>query len=213
VDTDLGPRDQRARRQLCALACQDSNGVAYYWSVIDDRAQNAVCFRGFSATFSGAVPAREVMDFTVQGPLIACLSDLQDVTQLQLIHVGGSVGPVGSTDPGSTQVPFDAKILVAPAPQAARDSHNPRGVILRVANEAERTTIATVADLYRHEDWVFAILVAAIAAVAVNSGPALIDVLMYAASIGNVKATITTPIGTVAVNKPFTAVPGVAEVL
>jgi hypothetical protein len=205
VDADFGSNEERTARQLCALSCQGANGVAYYWSVIDNRLQNAVGFRGFSATFQGTAPAREVMDFTLAGPLITCLADLQDVTQLQLIEMGGSAGAGGST-----QVPFAVKILVAPAPQAAADSVDPRAAILWIRSETERTTVATVADLRRHEDWVFAIMVAAIAAIAVNAGPALIEALMFGSSLGNVKATITTPIGTVTVNKPFTAVPGIA---
>jgi len=205
VNVDLDANEERARRELCALSCQGPAGVAYYWSLIDNRFENAVGFRGFSAAFLGATTAREVMDFTVQGPLISCLADLQDVTQLQAVEMSGSMGASAST-----QVPFDVKILVAPAPHTAAGSRNPRGAILWIRNESERTTVATVADLHHHEDWVFAIMTAAIAAVAVNSGPALIDVLMYGASVGNVKATITTPIGAVTVNKPFTAVPGLA---
>jgi hypothetical protein len=204
VNVDLDANEERVR-ELCALSCQGPAGVAYYWSLIDNRFENAVGFRGFSAAFIGATTAREVMDFTVQGPLISCLADLQDVTQLQAVEMSGSMGASGST-----QVPFDVKIHVAPAPQTAAGSRNPRGVILRIRNETESTTVATVADLHRHEDWVFATMVAAIAAVAVNSGPALIDVLMYDSSFGNVNATITTPIGTVTVNKPFTGVAGLA---
>lgn len=205
MDVDFGAKDERAWRELCALSCQGPAGVAYYWSLIHNRFENAVGFRGFSAAFVGATTAREVMDFTVQGPLISCLADLQDVTQLQAIEMSGSM-----MASAPTEVPFDVKIHVAPDPHTAAGSHNPRGVILRIRNETESTTTATVADLHRHEDWVFVILVAAIAAIAVNSGPALIDVLMYDSSSGDVNVTITTPIGTVTVNKPFTGVAGLA---
>jgi hypothetical protein len=188
------------------VSCQ-GNGVAYYWSLIDRRARDAISFRGFSAAFPAAGVAREVMDFTLQGPLIACLSDLQDITQLQAIEMGGSAGIPGGAP---NQVPFDVKILVAPAPQLAPHGRSRHGAVLLVRNETEGTTVATVADLHRGEDWVFAMLTAAIAAVAVNGGPPLIDMLMYNSSMGNMKMTITTPIGTVVVNKPFMSAPGLA---
>jgi hypothetical protein len=206
MDGNLRPDEAHPGDQLCILSCQ-RDGVAYYWSVIDGRSRNAVGFRGFSAKFQAAAVAREVMDFTVQGPLIVCLADLQDITQVQAIDMGGSfAAPSGPP----SEVPFAVKILVAPAPQAAPHSRNPHGVILSVKNETEGTTVATVADLHRDEDWVFAILVAAIAAIAVNSGPAAIEKLMFDDSIGDINATITTPIGTVTVNKPFIAAPGLA---
>lgn len=82
MDVDHGPEHEHAAgRELCALSCQGGYGVAYYWSLIDHRSQNAVAFRGFSAAFPGAAVAREVMDFTLAGPLISCLADLQDVTR------------------------------------------------------------------------------------------------------------------------------------
>ena len=83
-----------------------------------------------------------------------------------------------------------------------------RAAVLLIKNETEATTFATVAGIHRDEHWVFAILVAAIAAIAVNSGQALILRLMFDNSDGDINATISTPIGTVTVNKPFTAAPG-----
>ena len=71
MNVDLDANEERARRELCALSCQGPAGVAYYWSLIDNRFENAVGFRGFSAAFLGATTAREVMDFAVQGPLIS----------------------------------------------------------------------------------------------------------------------------------------------
>jgi hypothetical protein len=198
MDVDLGPDGAHPDHQLCVVSCQ-GNGVAYYWSLIDRRARDAVSFRGFSATFPAAGVAREVLDFTVQGPLISCLSDLQDVTQLQAIRIGGSAGAV----------PFDVKILVAPAPQFASGGRNPQGAVLFVKNETEGTTVATVANLHRGDDWLFAILMAAMPVAAVNGGGALIDALIFGgAGNGDLVVTITTPIGTVHVNKPYTIAPG-----
>jgi hypothetical protein len=204
LDEGRSPNCAPVGRQLCIVSCQGS-GIAYYWSVIDGRFRNAVGFRGFSVSFQGATVARELMDFTVQGPLIDCLSDLQDLSQLQEIQMGGSAGPPSG---GPPQVPFDAKIRVAPAPQVAPGGRNPHGAVLLVTNEREGATVATVADFHRDEDWVFALLAAAIAAVAVNGGAPLIEALMFGNSLGNLKTTITTPIGTVVVNKPFTASAG-----
>jgi hypothetical protein len=203
MDLDPGPDGARPRDQLCVVSCQ-GNGVAYYWSVIDARARNAIGFRGFSAAFPATGVAREVLDFTIQGPLIPSLSDLEDVTQLQAIEIGG-----GAAASSGQQLAWDAKILVAPAPQLAPHGRNPHGAVLSVKNETEGTTIATIADFHRGDDWVFALLVAAIPVVAVNGGQVLIDaVIRGSMSSGNLVATITTPIGKVTVNKPFTAVPG-----
>ena len=198
MDADLGSERARPGDQLCVVSCQ-GDGVGYYWSVIDRRARDAVSFRGFSATFPAAGVAREVLNFTVQGPLITYLFDLQDVAQLQAIRMGGSAGAV----------PFDVKILVAPAPQLAPHGHHPHAAVLSVKNETEGTTIATVADLHRRDDRVFAILMAAMPVAAVNGGPALIDALINgSASNGDLEVTITTPIGTVHVNKPYTIAQG-----
>jgi hypothetical protein len=202
MDLDIGPNGAHPDHQLCVVSCQ-GNGVAYYWSLIDRRARDAVSFRGFSATFPAAGVAREVLDFTVQGPLISCLSDLQDVTQLQAIAMGGSAGTPNQ------QLAFDAKIFVAPAPQLAPHGRNPHGAVLLVKNEVEGTTVATVANLHRGDDWVFAIMAAAIPAVAVNGGQALTDaVVLGGTSSATMKATITTPIGTVTVLNDFTTVAG-----
>ncbi len=200
MDADLGPNGVYASRQLCVVSCQSAD-VAYYWSVIDGRERNSVGFRGFSATFPAAGPAREVLDFTVQGPLIALLSDLQDIAQVQAIQMGGSAGTPAQ------QVPFDAQILVAPAPQLAPHGRNPHGVVLRVRNETEGTTIATVANLHRGDDWVFATIAAAIPAVAVNGGGALTDtVVRGSTSAATIRVRITTPMGTVTVVNDFTTV-------
>ena len=205
MDADPGSNGaHHPSRQLCVVSCQ-GDGVAYYWSVIDGRSRNSVGFRGFSATFPAQAVAREVLDFTVQGPLISLLSDLQDVTQLQAVEMGGSAGTPNQ------QLAFDARILVAPAPQLAPHGRNPHGAVLLVKNELEGTTVATVADLHRDEDWVFAIMVAAIPAVAVNGGPALTNaVVLGSTSAATMKVTITTPIGTVTVNNNFTTAPGLA---
>ncbi len=80
--------------------------------------------------------------------------------------------------------------------------------MLSLKNDREGATITTIAHLHRDEDWVFVVLVAAIAAIAVNSGAALIDILMFDSSNGDLTVSITTPIGTVAVNKPFSFAPG-----
>ena len=204
MDTEHSSHEARPVRQLCVLSCQ-GDGVAYYWSVLDWRSRNAVGFRGFSATFQAATVARAVLDFTVRGPLISCLADLQDISQIQAIDLGGSAGAPPNL------VPFAVNVLVAPAPQVKPGGRNPHGAVLSLKNETETTTIATIADLHRDEDWVFAILVAAIAAIAVNSGPALIDILMLDSSNGDLTVSITTPIGTVALNKPFSFVPGLPD--
>ncbi len=186
--------------QLCIVSCQ-GGGLAYYWSVLDWRSRDAIGFRGFSAKFQPSPIAREVMDFTVAGPLIGCLSDLEDVAQAQAIEMGGSVA--------APPVPFDAKLLVAPAPQVSPLGRGPHGAILSIAKETEGATVATVADIRFEGDWIFAILVAAIPAVAVNGGPALANAVMFSTNLnGNLVVTITTPIGTVSVNKPFTTAPG-----
>jgi len=196
--------DRDDGHQLCVISCQ-GDGIAYYWSVIDQRSRNAVGFRGYSATFPATGVARQVWDFTIQGPAIQCLSDLQDVAQVQALELSGSAG-----NPNTTQglVPFDAKILVAPAPFVAPGGRNAHGAILSIKKETEGITVATVADIHYDRDWVFVVLVAAIAAVAVNSGPALIERLMVDTSAGDLVATVTTPIGTLIVNKTFTAAPG-----
>jgi hypothetical protein len=185
--------------QFCVVSCQ-GGGVAYYWSVLDWRSRDAIGFRGFSAKFEPSPIAREVEDFTVAGPLIGCLFDLEDRAEVQAIEMGGSVG--------APPVPFDAKLLVAPAPQVSPVGHGPDGAILSITNESEGATVATVANIRLDGNWIFAILVAAIPAVAVNGGPALAAALMDSSSAGNLVVTITTPIGTVAVNKPFTTAPG-----
>jgi hypothetical protein len=109
VEVDFSPNGAHRGRQLCVVSCQ-GNGVAYYWSVIGGHVRDAVSFRGFSATFPAPAVARVVVDFTVQGPLIDSLADLQDVTQVQAIQMGGSLG---TPSPAAKQVPFDVKILAA----------------------------------------------------------------------------------------------------
>ena len=163
-------------------------------------------FRGYSAKFQAATTAREVLDFTVQGPLFSCVAGLQDVVQMQELDIGGSIG----TPPNI--VPLPSEFLVAPAPQTVRGGRHPRGAVLLIRKETEGATVATIADIRRDEDWLFAILAAAIAAVAVNGGQALIDQLMYADSPGNIVATITRPIGTLTINKPFAAAPGLVGI-
>jgi hypothetical protein len=204
MDIEHSPHEVHSGRQLCVLSCQ-GDGVAYYWSMLDWRARNAVSFRGFSATFQATTATRAVLDFTVRGPLISCLADLQDISQIQAIDLGGSAG-----DPPNL-VPFAVKALVAPAPQLAPGGRSPHGAVLLLKNEREGTTVATIAHLHRDEDWVFVVLVAAIAAIAVNSGASLIDVLMFASSNGNLTVSITTPTGTVALNKPFSFAPGLPD--
>jgi hypothetical protein len=196
--------DNGDSHQLCVISCQ-GNDIAYYWSVIHWRSRNAVGFRGFSATFPVAGVAREIMDFTLQGPLIGCLADLQGVAQVQAIEMSGSAANPG-TPPND--IPFDVKVLVALAPQLAPGGRNPHGAILSMKNETEGGTVATIADIHYAGDYVFVLLVAAIAAVAVNGGQALIDRVMFDNSTGDLEVKITTPIGTVTVNKPFSAVPG-----
>jgi hypothetical protein len=204
MDMEHSPHEVRPGRQLCVLSCQ-GDGVAYYWSMLDWRARNAVSFRGFSATFQATTVARAVLDFTIRGPLISCLADLQDISQVQAIDLGGSAGAPPNV------VPFAVKVLVAPAPFLAPGGRSPHGAMLSLKNEREGTTIATVSDLHRDEDWVFVVLVAAIAAIAVNSGASLIDILMFDSSTGNLTVSITTPIGTVALNKPFSFAPGLPD--
>ena len=156
---------------------------------------------GCSAKFQPSLVEREVNDFTVAGPLIGCLVHLEDRAEAQAIEMGGSMGAA----PG---VPFDAKLLVAPAPQVSPIGHSRGGAILSITNETEGTTVATVANIRPDGGWIFAILVAAIPAVAVNGGPALAAALLGLVAACDLVVTITTPIGTVTVNKPFTTAPG-----
>ncbi len=91
MDGHLSPNEAHWDKQLCVLSCQGGD-VAYSWSLIDGRLRDAVGFRGYSAKFQAATTAREVLDFTVQGPLFSCVAGLQDVVQMQELDIGGSIG-------------------------------------------------------------------------------------------------------------------------
>ncbi len=199
MDATLNRSGAGYGEQICVVSCQ-GGGMAYSWSVLDWRSRDAIGFRGFSAKFQPSPIAREVKDFTIAGPAIGCLFGLEDWTEPQAIEMGGSMG--------APPVPFDAKLLVAPSPRAPRASRRPDAAVLSITNETQGATVATVANICSGRDWIFAILVAAIPSVAVNGGAALADALMVSSSGCNLVATITTPLGTLTINKPFTTAPG-----
>ena len=183
--------------QLCVVLRQ-GGGLAHYWSVLDWRSRDAIGFRGFSARFQPSPIAREVIDFTVAGP-IGCLSDLEDVALPQAIEMAGSVA--------APPVPLTRKLLVAPAPQVSPVGGGPHGRFVDRqgdrgghGGDRRRHSLRRGSDLRhpgrRHPGR------------GDHGGPALANALTLSTnSSGNLVLTITTPIGRID-NKPFISAPG-----
>ena len=201
MDAEASRFDVGRGEQICAVSCM-GDGAAYCWSVLDWRSRHAIGFRGFSANFSPAPVAREVIDFTLAGPLIGCLFDLECFVEPQAVEMGGSLGTAPSL------LVFEAKGLVAPSPQRSPDGVGPRDAIVSLTNDREGVTVATVADIRLRGGWIGAVLVAAIPALALSASASVVTALMFGSEAGALVVKVTTPIGTVAVNRPFTTAPG-----
>ena len=166
--------------------------------------RNAVTFRGFSTTFAAASAARTVSLFHLQGPVVDGFANLQDVSTIQSIELAG-----GLKAPSGPSLPLAVKIIVAPAPELAFDGRNPHGAVLKLTEQNETALVATIADLHREADWIFAILASAIVATTVLAGQAL----LLLDGIGDANVTVTTPIGTVASFGTFTFAAGAAGII